>query len=66
MLRSELYEIKGISGKSVEKLLSHFHSIEKVKTATVDELNAIIGKSKSVIIRSYFDSKNADSAATAS
>lgn len=65
-LRSELHDIRGISDKTVAKLLSRLHSIEKIKNATDKELAAIIGKSKSLIIRNYFDSKNADSAPTAS
>lgn len=53
-LRTELIDIKGISEKSAEKLLQHFHSVEKVRNATEEELAAVVGKSKAQSIISYY------------
>ena len=53
-LRTELIDIKGISLKSAEKLLQHFHSVEKVRNATEEELSAVVGKSKAQSIISYY------------
>jgi len=43
---SELDEIEGIGEKSKTALLSHFKSVKRLKTASVDEITALIGKSK--------------------
>lgn len=53
-LQTELTNIKGISTKTSEKLLRHFHSVEKVKNARDEELISVIGKSKAKTIRKYF------------
>ncbi|MBA3649440.1 MAG: excinuclease ABC subunit C [Chitinophagales bacterium] len=53
-LRSELYDIKGVSGKTAEKLLRHFHSVEKIKGTPEEELIKVIGKSKARLIIEFF------------
>jgi excinuclease ABC subunit C len=53
-LRTGLIDIKGISEKSAEKLLQHFHSVEKVRNATFEELAAVVGKSKAQSILRYY------------
>lgn len=47
---SELDSIKGIGEKSKQQLLNHFKSVKRIKSATIDELVAVIGKSKAEII----------------
>ncbi len=59
-LKSALLDIKGISVKSAEKLLKQFHSVEKIRTASVQELDAVIGKAKSKILQAHFNEKQAD------
>ena len=47
---SELDNIKGIGEKSKQLLLNHFKSVKRIKSASMDELIAVIGKSKAEII----------------
>jgi excinuclease ABC subunit C len=42
-LKSELHDVKGIGPKTVEKLLRHFGSLERVKAASEAELGKIVG-----------------------
>jgi excinuclease ABC subunit C len=53
-LRTELIDIKGISEKTAQKLLQHFHSVEKIRNASEEELIAVVGKSKTKAIRDYY------------
>ncbi len=57
-LQSSLLHIKGISDKTAEKLLRHFHSVEKIKSASSEELNAVIGKHRSALIQAHFHHRN--------
>ncbi|PKP21177.1 MAG: excinuclease ABC subunit C [Bacteroidetes bacterium HGW-Bacteroidetes-20] len=53
-ISSELDEISGIGPKTKEQLLVHFKSVKKIKTASLDELSNVVGKSKSKIIFQHF------------
>ncbi len=53
-LHTELIDVKGISSKTAEKLLSHFRSVEKIRNASPEELSAVIGKSKTRLLMEYF------------
>jgi excinuclease ABC subunit C len=53
MLRSELDDIKGLGPKTKEKLLRKFTSVENVKVTDRNELEELIGKSKSEILLRY-------------
>ena len=57
-LHTELIDIKGISKKTAEKLLNHFRSVEKIRNASEEELNAIVGKSKAKAILRYYAAAN--------
>ncbi len=57
MIKSQLTEINGIGEKSMEKLIRHFGSIEKVKEASVDELYELLGKSKGEIVYNIYNKK---------
>ena len=49
-LTTELEELKGIGKKTREKLLNHFKSVKKIKEASLEELEKIVGISKAVLI----------------
>ena len=57
-IHSELDNIKGIGPTTKEKLLKHFKSVKKIKEATTDELNEVIGTSKATIIKEYFNNED--------
>ncbi|HJW31167.1 MAG TPA: excinuclease ABC subunit UvrC [Saprospiraceae bacterium] len=50
---TELTGIKGIGEKTAEKLLKHFGSVKKIKEATSEELEKIIGKANTVKINEF-------------
>jgi excinuclease ABC subunit C len=54
---SELTTIKGIGGKTFEKLLQQFKSVKKLKEATEEDIAAIIGASKAKLVTAHFDAK---------
>lgn len=54
VVKTELSDIKGIGEKTAEELLKHFKSVKKIKEATPEELEALVGKSKAKIVYSYF------------
>ncbi|MCC5937738.1 MAG: excinuclease ABC subunit C [Lunatimonas sp.] len=43
---TQLTEIEGIGKLTAEKLLKHFKSIKKIKEATLEDMQAVIGKDK--------------------
>lgn len=49
-LSTELEELKGVGKKTQEKLLNHFKSVKKIKEASLEELEKIVGKSKAELI----------------
>ncbi len=53
-IKSELTGIDGIGFSTAQKLLWKFRSVKKVKTATQEELIAVIGKSKAGIVFNHF------------
>jgi excinuclease ABC subunit C len=56
-ISSDLDNIKGLGTKTIEKLFIKFCSIEKIKSASVEELSTEIGKSKAQIVFDYFNFK---------
>ncbi len=54
--KSELDGIKGIGPETIKTLMRKFKSVKKVKEASLEELEACIGKSKSLILRNHFNS----------
>ena len=53
-ISSELDNIKGIGEKTKLLLLNHFKSVKRIKEASVEELVALVGKSKAEIISNAF------------
>lgn len=58
--RTELNEIRGISDKSAEKLLSALKSVKQVKEASAAELEAVIGKTKARLVWQHFHPEGAN------
>ena len=54
-IQTELTQIKGIGSTTAEKLLKSFGSVEKIKKATAQDLEEIIGKKNAQIILAYFN-----------
>lgn len=52
-LQSELVSIPGIGDKTTRQLLSHFRSLQKIKSATEHELAEVVGKSKARVIAEH-------------
>jgi excinuclease ABC subunit C len=54
MIESDLDQIKGIGPKTKEILLKHFESVDKLKDAPADELEKLVGSSKTAVLSEYF------------
>ncbi len=55
MIVSELDSILGIGEKSKEVLLREFKSVEGIRNASEEELEKVIGKSKTTIVKQHFN-----------
>ena len=56
-IHSELEQIDGVGTKTINTLLSHFRTVEKVRTAPFEELSALIGPAKARKVKAYFEQK---------
>ncbi len=56
-IHSELDEIKGVGEKTKKDLLKSFKSLKRVKSASLEELENVIGKSRATILYNYFNNK---------
>lgn len=56
-IHSELEQIDGIGTKSIQTLLAHFRTVEKVRTAHIEELAGVVGQAKARKIKQYFDNE---------
>lgn len=54
-IKSELDSIKGIGVETKKKLFEKFKTVENIKNSSVEELGEVVGKSKALIIRVFFD-----------
>ncbi len=54
MIKSDLDQVKGVGPKTKEILLHHFDSVEKIRNASADELEKLIGVSKTAVLTEYF------------
>lgn len=53
-LKSELEEIEGIGKTTVEKLLTKFKSVKKIREASDDQLSEVLNKAQLSALKSYF------------
>jgi len=63
-LTSELSDIPGLGPKTVEKLLKHFGSLERVRNATEGELMEVAGRVAARRLKEHFSGVVAESPAT--
>ncbi|MDA0194755.1 MAG: excinuclease ABC subunit UvrC [Bacteroidetes bacterium] len=56
-LESSLDQIPGIGNLTREKLLIEFKSIRKIASASIQDLQKIIGQSKGKLVKNYFEEK---------
>ncbi len=54
MIKSDLDQIKGIGPVTKEILLKHFGSVEKIRTASGEEIEKLIGSSKASVLTEYY------------
>jgi excinuclease ABC subunit C len=52
-LKSELHEVKGVGPRTVQKLLREFGSLERIKAASDEELNKVVGAAAAQRIRAH-------------
>lgn len=57
IVKTELTQIKGIGEESAVQMLTVFHSVKRIKEASLDELKAGIGPAKAQIVYDYFHPK---------
>jgi excinuclease ABC subunit C len=53
--KTELNEIKGISEKTAEKLLIELKSVTQIKSASLSDLEKIVGYSKAKLVYNHFN-----------
>lgn len=53
-LNSDLENIPGIGPKTIERLLHHFKSLKRIKSANFEELANIAGKARATAIKEYY------------
>lgn len=56
--KSELDDIPGIGPQTIKELLTNFKTVQKIKSASLEELTNIIGKSRAEKIKAYFSNEN--------
>lgn len=57
-LHSELEKVEGIGAKSIEALFKHFRTMSKIKSASLEELAAVVGRSKAEKVFSALSESN--------
>lgn len=50
-IKTEMDELKGIGKQSIEKLLSHFKSLKKIKAASFEDIEKVVGTSKALLVK---------------
>lgn len=58
LVKTELHDIPGIGEATANELLRHFKSVKKLREASLEEVTAVVGKSKARKIVEYFTSAN--------
>lgn len=60
-LHSAFDDIKGIGPKTVDQLLKHFKSAKRIREASLEEIEKIVGKSKAKTIKEHYATGNSES-----
>lgn len=60
-LHSSFDDIKGIGPKTVDQLLKHFKSAKRIREASIEDIEEIVGKSKAKIIKEHYATGNSKS-----
>lgn len=50
-IKTEMDDLKGVGKQSIEKLLSHFKSLKKIKAASFEDIEKVVGTSKALLIK---------------
>lgn len=58
MIHSRLEEIEGVGSKTIEQLFRHFKTLSKIKSASVEQLSEVVGKSRAEKIFNHFANEN--------
>ncbi len=56
LIKTELEDIEGIGEATATELLRHFKSVKKIKEATVEELEEVVGLSRAKKVHAFFHS----------
>ena len=56
-IHSELDEIKGVGPVAKQKILTHFGSVKRARTAKEEELHKLLGKRLGTVVYEYFQSQ---------
>ncbi len=59
-IRSEFDQMSGIGEATQKRLLSHFKSLKRLKSADIKEIETIIGEKRAKIITEYFAQQNTE------
>jgi excinuclease ABC subunit C len=59
-IRSEFDQMSGIGEATQKKLLSHFKSLKRLKSADIKEVTTLVGEKKAKIITEYFAQQNTE------
>lgn len=57
VIKNELQNITGIGEKTAQQLLKTFKSVIKVKQASTEDIAKVIGNSKAVVVKNYFEGR---------
>jgi len=55
VVKTELSEIKGIGEATSQSLLRHFKSVKKIREASINEIETVVGKAKAKVVYDYFN-----------
>jgi excinuclease ABC subunit C len=58
VMKTELSDIKGIGDSTAQALLIHFKSVKRIKEASFEEIESVVGKSKANIVAAYFNNSS--------
>ncbi|MFZ2865151.1 MAG: helix-hairpin-helix domain-containing protein, partial [Ignavibacteriaceae bacterium] len=54
IIKTELTDIKGIGNETAKQLLEKFGSLDAIRNSSIEELESVIGKKKTQLLKEYF------------